>query len=365
MSIVKKIHESKYKFILIEQGVGVPIATSFLEVDGCSSSLLHSQCPYDRDFMLKFNGRHVSAEYVEHVSKYHHGIHQDLRDLVVISLSGAFKDKDKPLSQTHSWLSINAGRLKNYTVHISSYFGIERDRRSTISSLKSALPYLIHELLLVNPEDRDFSSLQNKFMMWDLQIDCLRGMDISEENELELLEEDIVLAFDQDGRMQRPADILRTNDILYFGSFNPPTLAHMDIGKDALFCLSNNNVVKGTVSSKDLLSRKYMLQLCNMSTILVGGPGYFKDYGRIFKKFIEKPKFLMGADTFDRIADPEYVFKDVEFLVHPRPGTKISNRKGYAMKVLAESSYSDVSSTKVRNKQSDKVLPVIRKYLDS
>lgn len=178
-------------------------------------------------------------------------------------------------------------------------------------------------------------------------------------------------------------------NIIYGGSFNPPTIAHVKIAeflmtryKEAKFIFmptANHYEKKNLIESTH---RVHMLELvCEalgsqaaVSTQEIEDPLFLGTYNLL--KGYKEAHFVMGADNLLGITRwiryPEIIFEN-KFIIIPRPGIDVekifsentvlqSARKNF--EILTEFPYLDVSSSKFREtKDETLVLPSVYQYI--
>ncbi len=177
--------------------------------------------------------------------------------------------------------------------------------------------------------------------------------------------------FKTDDTIDRIESITRDveNLIIYKGSFNPPTLAHIEIAEVAkiqyssnvIFSISINTFQKGIQNVESVLDRIKMINILGYDVLILNTP-FFKDSVEILRnKYFGKLIYPIGIDTINRLALDytdsiekfEKDFYDVKFLCNLRSGYEFNDISNILLNCnhidIKEIKHSSLSSTMIRN----------------
>lgn len=353
----QQLNSSPFKGIISEVGLGIEFTAGLLRVPGASKTLLHFSCDYAG--LDRVHGeRAVSLENVTRIAtaNYERAIttameHEPLDNFFGLAISGAhYTDRD-----SHGWVAL---KTKNYLAYMHFSIPMNGDR-SVIGEWSAHLvAWFLTGCFL---KQKTWADHVIEFAL-PCTIDVLYAPGVSDIERLLFLGPDNILAF-KGGKFIRVADALRESNVIYSGSFNPPTKRHGS-SENCLFEISQQHTYKGTLSLEDVLHRIRMLDLMG-KTVIVSRAARFIDKNRVLRLYVDKDyTFLVGADAWNAtIARHQYpsdefmgrALKGTQFLIMPRGGYTIEQNKiSESMKftVLDEKAWPpEVSSTTVRQSE--------------
>ena len=403
-SFVDEINESPWMGVIHEAGFGIPFQAAYLNIPGASKTILYTGCLYNKIYQDIPNGvRAVSKEAVElmannalYDASYGAAI---LKAPLVFSLYTS--SSHAPISnksQSHGWigLSILKGIPEDYmnleneleTEHYSFHFrsskmladGSEASREETGNEMCRFIEWFMGAVLLGWWNNADGSISWGKAIE-DLphsnliSIDVLNVPGITIDDHLKLCTRDNPLVYHND-KFHRPVDYLRKTELIYRGSFNPVTTAHLAIGRGALFELSLRNARKGYITNTDASKRVRELNTVGVPVLITTDCPMFVELDDMLIRRGGPYKYIVGIDTFNAIVDDRFCpTKDYlgqfyddgsSFLVIEREGEKVVESERADM-VKWESYIIDhdqtVSSTRVRDGELNLVPESIREMV--
>lgn len=356
-SFYDQLNASPFKGVISEVGLGIEFTSGLLRKPGASKTLLYFSCDYAG--LEKVPGeRAVSLENVTRIAtaNYERAIktameHEPLDHFFGLAVSGAhYNDRD-----SHGWVAL---KTKNYLAYMHFSIPMNANREIIADWSAHLVAWFLTGCFL-----KQNNTWADHIISYALpcRIDVLYAPGVSDIERMLFLGENNVLAF-KGGKFVRVEDVLRDNEVIYSGSFNPPTTRHGS--QNCIFEISQNHTYKGTLSLEDLLHRIRMLDLMH-KTVIISRAARFIDKDRVLRLYVDKDyTFLVGADAWNAtIARHQYpsddfmgrALKGTKFLILPRGGYAIEqNRISDHMKfeVLNEQSWPpEVSSTTVRNAQ--------------
>lgn len=372
----QELNESSWMGSVCEVGLGVPFQSMFLANPGASKTIMFSHSPYSKTFQPA-GVRSVSADMVRKLAKA--DFFREPYALVdfpgtkrfALAVSASHKNEGER-GETHGWICICTNgvafpsheNLRYYLLHfrMNKTYVVGKDTRAVSRTFAGALyAYLIRwfaSKILLNKWETWGEAIEN---MPPMNVDIIEAPDISIEEHLLLAKENNPLLF-HEGKFQRTSDYLRKYNQVYRGSFNPPTLAHTILGENALFEMEVSNARKGKVSLSDIAHRVRMVNLTGKPLLVNCGYPLFADLHRMLQELgCGNLNYLVGVDTFNDIANPEYIpYEDFlspfyaggtgKFLVIPREGYEVG-RNEYSDKLefeMVDTECPTISSTAVR-----------------
>lgn len=307
----KLLNASKWRGWIHETGLGVPFQYEFLNVAGASNTIISTSCLYDKN-VQNISIRSVSEEgTTEFANRIYFSqrayLPDDYADLFTLSISGAHKNTHEQSDsrsggKSHAWIVLITtckGIQQKWSVHVT-FKAIGRkecgDCLVTISKdlMRCALrldDYTIDDFIEQYAED-------TKFM-----VDVIKNKDLSLEQKIKLLSESKPIFF-RDGELIRAAEVLRDNNAIFRGSFNPPTKAHLAIGRDAIYEIGMGNARKDTADLQSLAHRVRMLTLLGKDVMITHSDKLFTLlHSRVLSLEYKKYKYLVGTDTFNSVTN--------------------------------------------------------------
>lgn len=121
-----------------------------------------------------------------------------------------------------------------------------------------------------------------------------------------------------------PASLLRQNNRIFPGSFNPIHNAHLPIGKGAIYEICVSNFYKGLASPEDLFHRITMLSMCDIPVLLSLSRTY-TEKDNLFRRCVDQNYvYPIGADAWNRCIKSAGMFDGLDtsgskFEVYPYP----------------------------------------------
>ena len=357
--IVAALHDSDVFGTFVETGVATPVAHALLLVSGASRTVFLSECPYAAEFVEEKYGdiiaRAVSIDFVKRIADYHASAKKPARHNLVYAAS--FQVGSGGVC-THGWIAIEYRRRRLYfhlSVREPQYS--RRELSDLIGAVGLELIWFMRYNTLIQ-----HSALATHFV----DVDAILNDKVEYEYRTALdflfikdAAVDSVLVFAPPAnaaanqlaapKLIRLEDVYRghANLIVYKGSFNPPTLKHLQIARDVYllshFHADNANsalvfnisvkTVDKRVDMHNLLRRIQLLTTLDM-VVVVNICGRFAEsieyfHGRLALADSLRLIFPVGADTVARF-EPGLLQRNpsaIEFVQFER---------------------TDVSSTKVR-----------------
>lgn len=326
-NIIAEIHDSDVYGIFVETGCGCPVASNLYSVGGASKTVYKSEQPYSAEYARIEYGiddsiRAVSKEYISKViDKY--VLYTKSNPRINTIYVSSFQIGNNNDIVTHGWIGLKYKEtLKFY--HVTIRASLPRSGYITeIGNIGTRLLWLRNQL----PMDR-----------MGLSVDMMIDTDVYDPiGTLKLMSDDGYICFDKHIPV-RIENIIRGSSklIVYKGSFNPPTLAHIDLAVKTLaeypnanivFMISMETVDKGTLSQEDVLRRVKWINSLGY-TCVVNMAGKFGDAIKFYNThFPQVPiVFPVGHDTYVRMESDLFKMGPmVEFKVFPR--TEVSSTR--------------------------------------
>jgi nicotinic acid mononucleotide adenylyltransferase len=300
------IHQSDTYGVFIETGCGVPVSSSLQDMAGASKTIYFAGCPYSQDYSVTTYGtnrddRAVSEDYVNQITKYYIPLIETkvINTIYVASFQiGQFND-----IATHGWIALKyKDTHKLYHVSIRAPLS-RKDYIARIGYIGIQLIALKNQLSPTDSRDLDIDIVLDGVTRVGEYIPTFQLMSLKG-----------LLCFQPDGSLQRLETLCRDQRqlIVFKGSFNPPTLAHLDLATktqrkypDAklAFMISINTVDKGLIDYVDLKQRIKWLTINLGYTCIVSHGGKFIDAINYFQSSFPQLEliFPVGEDTHKRM----------------------------------------------------------------
>ena len=306
-NIINEINQSETFAKIIEIGAGLPVAEEFYKYAGASKTIYLVESPYAYEAFERKYGkcahRAVSAERLKHINDYIQTKEELQNNYYNTILSSTFQvGGSRNEISTHGWYSLNInGKSKYY--HMSLHEAM--DRREYIKNIGETGIMLLHS----KNETQFTNSFIDIVLNDDLSYDYETTLKFANLSDIE----DYAIVFKQDGTIDRLESITRGTDnlILYKGSFNPPTLAHIEIAEAAenlhktsvVFTISFNTFNKGHQDIKSIVERIKMINILGYDVLVVNRPLFKDTTSFIRNKFNGTIIYPMGVDTINRLAN--------------------------------------------------------------
>ena len=349
-SQIQKIHASDMFGIFIEMGLGNPVSSKLCEVPGASNTVFCAENPYNGDYSRKLfgiEGRIVSLEAVRTImnsAKIHYLQKEDPKINTVFISSFQIGNDDK---STHGYVGIRHKSLTKY-YHISIHHPSNRQEYIR----------LIAETCLNILTNEDYTYVGG---VWDSNLKPLYNDTFHYLNK-----GTHGFAYIQNESILRLEDLLRSAKeglIVYKGSFNPITNAHLKIMSEAsrqypnyktCFSISMDTFDKGTPNWDNLKERIRLINNLGHSVLLYQSPLFDSMHKSLQYKYNKDIVYVMGADTANRYLDndPALWMGNRKFLVFDRDNFEIEKKWEKAVKrqVFKKSiNDSDITFTALKN----------------
>ncbi len=322
LSIIQKIHKSRYKIVLSVTGGGSGAFSELLMHGSGSSTLLEAIVPYSKNALAEFIGKEPETYCSEETA----------REMAMASFERALKLCDKN-TDTHRMIGIGVtcklvkkddereGRehdiyiasqsaTRTSTAHLKLLENRSRETEEKISSL-----FIIHFLAQLCEVDAE--NILPLPMIPEFANTANRSADVSEEIG-ELLVNTLLQG---DEAKKRAINLSNSSDnshpeerIVFAGSFNPCHSKHVEIAKTAFkkygspvcFEISLANVDKPPIDFISLQNRLDSLREYDseefMGDIYLTNAPFFANKAVLFPESC----FLIGADTLKRTFNEKY-----------------------------------------------------------
>jgi hypothetical protein len=310
--IVPLIHTSDTYGVFIETGCGVPVASALLSCQGASKTIYLTECPYSslfcqNKYSINTLERAVSENYVDSIAKYYDSLMENSTINTIYVAS--FQIGDFNSLTTHGWIALKY--KKSYQIY-----------HITLRQAMSRQDYItrIGEIgvqLIARQNQSTKNDLVNYISELDLDIDIVKNgytREIDLTRTLQLMPTKGLLYFDATGSLQLLENLCRDQKqlIVYKGSFNPPTLAHIELAIQTqkkypeaklTFMISIDTVDKGQIKVEDLTQRLQWLTQQLGYNCLVSQTGRFLDAISYFQATFPQLEliFPVGEDTKQRM----------------------------------------------------------------
>ncbi len=337
--LIELIHQSPIYGVFIETGCGMPVSTALLNQSGASKTVYMTESPYSEDYaknkyQIPNETRAVSLEYVNHILTSYQTINA-INTIYVASFQvGSDAVDDNKI--THGWIAI---KYQQHTQFYHLTIRPKMTRFNYIQTIGQQGLLLLSYLTGLQPDTfcrghRNIAYVDQIYTLNNVSLYPLSDFNPS----LKLLDEDTILCFQPNGDLTRLENLCRETQqlIIYKGSFNPPTKAHMDLltqtqtqypQANKALMISINTVDKNQVNLEELKQRVEWITQGLGLWCLINTHGRFNSVIDFFQSNFPKLEiiFPVGADTYDRLESSLFDIKNVTFLNFPR--TEISSTR--------------------------------------
>ena len=385
MKEIKKLIEDIYNTDIIakivEIGAGLPISSEIFKYAGASKTIYTVESPYSRDAFdrsyAKCTHRAISAEKLRLINdSMQTKVEMDSKFYNTLIASTFQLGDETNKTSTHGWFMLIAKGVTKY-YHVSIHQAMSR-----VEYIEK-IGYIGLNLL----HNQNQEAFENSY------IDIVLNDDLTP-NRVETIKyasmcdkADIGIVFSVNGDINRIEVITRDVDslLVYKGSFNPPTIAHVEIAEEsekihnsnAIFSISINTYDKGNQDINSLIDRIHMINTLGYDVLLYNKP-LFKDMVDFLRnKYNGNVIFPVGVDTMNRLVEPysdvvkfKEDFTNVEFVCNKRDSYTMNVFSSYLVDQdivkLYDIKNSSISSTMVRNgsqEEVDKYVPSKIKHL--
>lgn len=322
---IQKIHASDMFGIFIEMGLGNPVSSKLCEVPGASNTVFCAENPYNGDYSGKLfgiEGRIVSLEAVRKIMNSDRVNALVLKDSRINTVFvSSFQIGDLNGKSTHGYVGIShKNEVKYY--HISIHHPSNRQEYIR----------LIAETCLNLLTNEDYTYVDGA---WDSNLKPLYNDTFHYLNK-----GTHGFTYIQNESILRLEDLLRSAKeglIVYKGSFNPITNAHLKIMNEAgrqypnyktCFSISMNTFDKGTPNWDNLKERIRLINNLGHSVLLYQSPLFDSMHKSLQYKYDKDIVYVMGADTANRYLDngPALWMENRKFLVFDRDNFEIEKK---------------------------------------
>ena len=354
----QQLNASPWKGIISEVGLGIEFTAGLLRNPGASKTLLYFTCDYagldrvhgERAVSLENACRVATANYERAIKTAVEN--EPIHNFFGLAVTGAhYTDRE-----SHGWIAL---KTQNDLAYMHFIIPQNADRSIVGEWSANVIAWFLTGCFLKQ------TTWADHIIDYSLPctIDVIYAAGISDVERLLFLGPNNLLAF-KNGKFIRVADALRQTDVIYSGSFNPPTVRH-GAQDHCLFEISQEHTYKGTISIQDLLHRIRMLDLMH-KTVLISRSARFIDKHRVLRTYHDQDYiFLVGADAWNAtIARHQYPSDDflekalgnTKFVVMPRKGYSIEKNalsaKINVIEMADDNKWpAEVSSTTVRNSE--------------
>lgn len=332
--IIENIHDSDSYGVIVEIGAGLPISNLLFSVAGASKTIHCVESPYSRE---SFDKRYPTDSKVRAVSAERLGsvrnmsrIEMDFKNNYNFVLATSFQvgHKNENNFSSHGWIMLGTKKDTKY-YHLSLHEPLTREEYIKIIG-ETGVQIL------------NGGYFENSYIDIVLNEDFSYDLDST----LEFLSRNTLIdqmsVFKRDGTIDRLETVTRSDNeiVLFKGSFNPPTIKHLDIienvlskfklnKSDSYFLISINTVDKGIIDIKNLIKRIYFINKLGYDCIITNNGHFQSNIDFIRNKFKGKLLFPVGSDTIDRMENTLFENEDVIFEIFERDenisSTKIRN----------------------------------------
>ncbi len=379
--IIKQIHESDTKVMIVEIGAGTPISTELFSVAGASNTIYSVESPYAREAFDEKYGqieeRAVSYQRLQEIFKYHE-LDGNKNYNTVIATTFQVGDKTNKVA-THGWIGLKTKSDVRY-YHISIHEPLNREeyikRIGKIGVLILNGGYFNNSYIDIVLDGVD--PLKDCYFE---KSDFIPGFDY--QSTLEFLsrntEVDQMTVFKRDNTIDRLESVTRTDKeiVLFKGSFNPVSKAHQEVMQECkklypdsnqIFEISVNTFQKGKQEIESLVKRIQLINELGYDVIVNSRPLFKDTFDFIRNKFKGKLIFPMGLDTLNRVI-MDYInngeihandmicdFYNAQFICLNRNGNDKNNlllKTNVEIVKYVEDFYHAISSTEIRKHLAD------------
>ena len=396
--ILDRLNDSEWIGSISEVGMGVPFQYLYLNHPGASKTIVRTISPYHKGEQPKISGKKLiseemaqsmcSVELCNILNKNTFDVLSINKKVFSVAVTASHAAENDP-GMSHGWISFIYTDHKN---NVGDTINIHFNIKSGVSRQDAGLLYTKIIFWILN------FKLLNAFENWnDAIINLNKAIDqyhigvdiINSKTDPVPMRDHLMLAAANNfllyfnGKFERAVDFLRKNNQIYRGSFNPPTLAHEDNGRDSIFSIDMHNIRKADCSFADVEHRVNMLNILNKAVIISNGYPIFADFHKaLMQNFkLKSIVYIVGCDTFNAILNKKYtpninILSD--FLRNTGAGSFIVNeRNGFSLE-FKDSEYEplinytlrtedphfvDISSTSVRKGNFATISGSIKKYI--
>ncbi len=363
---IQKIHNSDVFGIFIEMGLGNPVSSKLCEIPGASQTVFCAENPYNDNYSRKqfgINERIVSLEAVQSImnsSRVYYLMKEDSRINTVFVSSFQIGDINDKKS-THGYIGLRyKDEIRYY--HVSIHF--PSGRQEYIQSITETCLNLL-EMKKTKGNSYYIDAV------WDSKMNPLYHDTFDYLNKGSR-----GFTYIQNGNLLRLEDLLRSAKeglIIYKGSFNPITNAHLKLMNEAhvqfpnyktVFSISLDTFDKGIPKWDNLQERIRLINKLGHSVLLYQNGLFDSMHYDLMHKYDKEIVYVMGADTANRyLGNSTLWMKNRKFIVFDRNKSNIKikweNENDRLSKVFGDSqtlsevsfvtTNFDDSSTKIRN----------------
>lgn len=366
--IIQEINASSTFAKIVEIGAGMPVSNKIFRYSGASKTIFSAQSNYAREaFDNEFGSsvqKAVSVQRLELINqKYKEEIERGLYNTI---LSSSFQVGDYTNNvSTHGWYCLNINNKSKF-YHVSIHTPMTREEYiETIGDIGILIMHSRNEV-----------AFNNSYI--DIVMDSPSTYDVDTTLKFMSLSDTIAehaSIFKADRTIDRLESLTRdANKIaLYRGSFNPPSVAHLEIAETyeqtekvkPTFTISIDTYEKGTVELSSLKKRIEMINMLGYDVLILTRKLFKTNVDFLRYKYTGEIVFPLGLDTFSRVLDYYEIssveqynelmiskFKDVRFFLVGRDNCSnavidelLSNNIVEYFKIKN----SHVSSTDIRN----------------
>ena len=347
--IIKNVNESRYKIFVTTTGGGQSFLSKFMEYPGASNTIIGGYTPYSKEMFEDFCGKTIdkycseesalllaTQSYFKCITKTDY----PKEDILGIGVTCSLATTNERKGRTHK--AFIAIHNHNFSIKHTINFieGLSRSDEETI--VVQSIFVLLHSILR-HDVFNDYLAFSTKLSIHNIIEQSYDTLDNI--NKIEL------------------TDTLA----LYPGSWNPMHQGHKDIIQLAesilntkVYCeLSMYNADKGILDYFELDNR---IRANPSNKIVISREPTFISKAQALYHPNQQLVFIVGSDTWNRIADPvyagpidqlynEFVRYNVKFLVFARDGYPILHNtlsKLLIQSDLAANFNNPISSTKLR-----------------
>ena len=371
-SIIGFCKDKKRKINTVEIGAGMPFSTSIFMIPGASAAIQSAWSPYDwalcrTTYEIPENQRAVGRETVETIAN-----RLVTSEQIGVVISAQLGNDESTIS--HAWICAVGMEGPGYSTAIAHITVKHGTRPEMIASIGD------HALEIFL---RTFVSSKLKLMPYCDYLKIYRHLDAGSgdftvDEFVDNVNNDAAIYYEgQEPR--RLVDLFRSQPerlYLFKGSFNPPTIAHVNMlrrvsgtyGVRPVVVISTDTYGKGDVPPESLKSRIRMINTLGYGVLVIKMPKFYHAYSLLKKLGYNGTQvYMMGSDTINRVFDDEITTNiedflnhmgDSELIIFDRPKHEIGHKDSNRVFWLGEIPGAEMSSTQIRN-----AIGTIDKYL--
>lgn len=323
--LFEALRKSRWKLIISETGLGVPLQDALTRTAGASEVLLGGVCPYSKDVQRHEADRAISHEAVlqtavNMMSDLSEGYKSmsnppDPHSLAILAVSGCHREPDYMQDSHASLVLLTTSQI----VHLHYRIPNSKTRDEAINISGKVSEWVIQKALLhavsldawlKNPPEGALIDVLDYSMISERGNQRSLGL----EHKLLLCTKDNPMVY-HNGGLHRVTDYLRKYDVLFRGSFNPPTQVHEHIaGMSSIMEVSLTNARKGEISLKEAVHRAKMLDAIGLPTMFTKDRPLFADVVALMQEQNDPIKeYALGFDTYNAIHDPQFALTDEQW----------------------------------------------------